>query len=67
VILPWILPGAASGLTYAGMPLFAEESPLFWPITSLMLASTALSLWGFVEIGLLKGQAAVNRFGPPPT
>ncbi|MNY32134.1 hypothetical protein D3C86_1663330 [compost metagenome] len=66
VILPWILPGAASGLTYAGMPIFAEQSPLFWPITVVMLVLTALSIWGFVEISLLKGQSAANRFGPPP-
>ena len=66
VVLPWCLPGAVSGLSYAGLPIFAEESPLFWPITVVMLALTALSIWGFVEIGLLKGHAAANRFGPPP-
>ena len=67
VVLPWCLPGAVSGLSYAGMPAFAEGSPLFWPITVVMLALTALSIWGFVEIGLLKGQSAANRFGPPPS
>ncbi|MNT76762.1 hypothetical protein D3C72_2158080 [compost metagenome] len=53
-------------MTYAGMPIFAEQSPLFWPITVVMLVLTALSIWGFVEISLLKGQSAANRFGPPP-
>lgn len=66
VILPGLFPGAMSGLTYAGMPLFSEDSPLFWPITVVMLVLTALSIWGFFEIGVLKGQSAANRFGPPP-
>jgi uncharacterized membrane protein YhaH (DUF805 family) len=30
------------------------------------LMSLALSIWGFVEIGLLRGTPGPNRFGPPP-
>lgn len=32
----------------------------------LALASLALSLWGFVEIGFLPGIAGANRYGPNP-
>jgi uncharacterized membrane protein YhaH (DUF805 family) len=32
----------------------------------LALASFALSIWGFVEIGCLPGTAGPNRYGPNP-
>jgi uncharacterized membrane protein YhaH (DUF805 family) len=35
---------------------------------ALALAGLALSIWGFVEIGCLRGTAGSNRYGPnPPT
>jgi uncharacterized membrane protein YhaH (DUF805 family) len=35
---------------------------------ALALADLALSIWGFVEIGCLRGTAGSNRYGPnPPT
>ena len=33
---------------------------------SLALASFALTIWGFVEIGCLRGTAGPNTFGPDP-
>jgi hypothetical protein len=30
------------------------------------LAGFALSIWGFVEIGFLRGTAEPNRYGPNP-
>jgi uncharacterized membrane protein YhaH (DUF805 family) len=32
----------------------------------LVLAAFALSIWGFVEIGCLRGSAEPNRYGPNP-
>ena len=32
----------------------------------LSLAAFALTIWGFVEIGFLRGGAGLNRYGPDP-
>lgn len=34
---------------------------------ALALAGLALSIWGFVEIGCLRGTAESNRYGPNPS
>jgi uncharacterized membrane protein YhaH (DUF805 family) len=34
--------------------------------TILVLASLALTIWGFVEIGCLRGSAGANTYGPDP-
>ena len=36
------------------------------PYWMLKLVSLALSLWGFVDIGCLRGTVGDNRFGPDP-
>jgi uncharacterized membrane protein YhaH (DUF805 family) len=33
---------------------------------ALALAAFALTIWGFVEIGLLRGTAGPNKYGPDP-
>jgi len=64
VVAPW-------GLAALSI-LFAEQSPPIDPawttpvILFTTLASMALNVWGFVEIGLLRGSAEANRFGPAP-
>jgi uncharacterized membrane protein YhaH (DUF805 family) len=37
----------------------------YW-IMPLGLASLILSIWGFIELACLKGDASANRFGPNP-
>jgi uncharacterized membrane protein YhaH (DUF805 family) len=32
----------------------------------LALAAFALSIWGFIEIGCLRGSAGANSYGPDP-
>ncbi|WP_020173939.1 DUF805 domain-containing protein [Methyloferula stellata] len=32
----------------------------------LSLASTAIAIWGFIELGCLRGTEGPNRFGPDP-
>ncbi len=34
--------------------------------SALMLASLAFTIWGFVEIGCLRGTAGSNTYGPDP-
>jgi uncharacterized membrane protein YhaH (DUF805 family) len=34
--------------------------------TILALAALALTIWGFVEIGCLRGTAGTNTYGPDP-
>ena len=64
VLVPWGLGALAIGL---GTPPFAIDPALR---DGLMLAaslgSVVLNLWGFVEIGLLRGKPGANRFGPAP-
>lgn len=33
----------------------------------LMLPAAGLSIWGWVDMGFLKGRPGANRFGPEPT
>jgi uncharacterized membrane protein YhaH (DUF805 family) len=51
-LLPAILSGAGSALGGIGIVL--------------SLASLAISIWGFVEIGCLKGTTGPNMYGPDP-
>jgi len=63
IVTPWGL--AALSIWLAERSAVADG----WT-ASLSLAAALLSLlfnvWGFVEIGLLRGQPDPNRFGPPP-
>ncbi len=65
VLAPWGL--AALSLWLAEGPSVVEQS---WAVPAALaatLVSLALNVWGFVEIGLLRGHPDANRFGPPPT
>ena len=51
----YVLPGVLSGLAnQVGLQVI------------LSLASFALSIWGFVELGCLRGTAGPNQYGPDP-
>jgi len=44
-----------------------EQAPLWYVLAgSAGIAAAAISLWLFVEIGLLRGTQGPNRFGPDP-
>jgi uncharacterized membrane protein YhaH (DUF805 family) len=51
----YVLPGTLSGLAETTGPYFVLE-----------LAGAALSIWGFVELGCLRGTSGPNQFGPDP-
>lgn len=64
VIAPWGLAALSVLLAERSLP---DDPAGFGPaILAASLASIALNVWGFVEIGLLRGSADANRFGPPP-
>jgi uncharacterized membrane protein YhaH (DUF805 family) len=56
---PYALSGLASGL-YAGDSVLILAAPL------LALAALALSIWAWVELGLLRGTRGDNRYGVEP-
>jgi uncharacterized membrane protein YhaH (DUF805 family) len=58
LVIFFIAPGVAGGVL--------GEVPLN-PLVTLVIALVALGLeiWGFVEIGFLRGRAAPNAFGEP--
>ena len=55
IIFPGILDRLSDKLT--------EGQPLWWV---LILAGCALSLWGLIEIGFLRGTDGDNEYGPDP-
>jgi uncharacterized membrane protein YhaH (DUF805 family) len=55
VVLPNILDNLQDKLT--------EGTPLWWV---LVLAGIAVSLWGLIEIGFLRGTDGDNDYGPDP-
>jgi len=57
---PFVLTEPAKGLVSSASPWLVAAA------VGLSLAGLALSVWGFVEIGLLKGTAGPNRYGPDP-
>lgn len=68
----WILifqgaPILAGAVTDAAGPDVDLTSPgAAWAILALLLAGLGVAIWGFVEIGLRRGQPLDNRFGRPP-
>jgi uncharacterized membrane protein YhaH (DUF805 family) len=54
--------------------VLTQPAKLGWPTgiagtvlqTILALAALALTIWGFVEIGCLRGTAGTNTYGPDP-
>ena len=44
-----------------------EQAPLWYALaSSAAIAAAGVSIWLFVEIGLLRGTQGPNRFGPDP-
>ena len=64
MLAPWGL--AALSLWWAEGPTSVEQSWAAPAALAASLVSLALNLWGFIEIGLLRGHSDPNRFGPPP-
>jgi uncharacterized membrane protein YhaH (DUF805 family) len=58
LILFWIVPSMLSG----GGTVMGGETAALLP----NLAAMALSLWGLVEIGFLRGTSGPNNYGPDP-
>ncbi len=57
LLIFWVVPGILSGVgTAAGSSLGMLFS----------LASLGISIWGFVEIGCLRGTEGSNEYGPDP-
>jgi len=63
-LAPWGL--ALLSIWLAESPELAEYSWAPSAALTASLVSLALNVWGFVEIGLLRGDPGPNRFGPPP-
>ena len=58
-VIPTILSGIGAYLTYE-----ADEQTAVAMLLSLV--SFGLSLWGFVELGCLRGTVGPNQYGPDP-
>lgn len=63
-LAPWGLGGLSIWLTEG--PALVEQTWAAPAALAASLVSLALSVWGLVEIGLLRGDPGPNRFGPPP-
>ena len=71
--LGWLLMFLFAPWSLAALSIWLSEGPVFveysWAEPAAIVAallSLAFNLWAFVEIGLLRGQAGPNRFGPAP-
>jgi uncharacterized membrane protein YhaH (DUF805 family) len=63
LVVFYVLPGALVQLAKLGWPVGTTGAVMQ---TSLALAAFALTIWGFVEIGCLRGTAGANSYGPDP-
>jgi uncharacterized membrane protein YhaH (DUF805 family) len=64
VVIYVFVPNALSGFAeYLVADRIVERGPV-WLV--LQIAALALSLWGLIEIGFLRGTTGPNRFGPDP-
>lgn len=62
-VAPWGLAGLSIWLTEGHV---AADQTWLGPASLVAgLLSLLLNVWGFVEIGLLRGHPVPNRFGPP--
>jgi len=59
----WIVPFAVLPCLYEHYEAAIPDSYWFAP---LALASLVLTIWGFIELACLKGDASANQFGPNP-
>lgn len=69
----WLIVFVAAPSGLAALSIWLVEGPadldFRWAVPTALamsLLSLALNIWGFVEIGLLRGTPGPNRFGPPP-
>jgi len=63
LVVFYLLPGALGQLANAGWSGGVAGTALH---SILALAGFALTIWGFVEIGCLRGTAGSNTYGPDP-
>jgi uncharacterized membrane protein YhaH (DUF805 family) len=55
-------------LTEPAQSLAANPNPpQMLAALGLSMAGLALSIWSFIEIGMMKGSAGANRYGPDPS
>lgn len=64
VALYVFVPNALSGLAEYLVANGNLERGAVW--LALQIAALALSLWGLIEVGFLRGTTGLNRFGPDP-
>jgi uncharacterized membrane protein YhaH (DUF805 family) len=60
------LPAVLGGLTEAAWFAGLAGTVLHYVLNILSLASFVLTIWGFVEIGCLRGTAGPNKYGANP-
>jgi uncharacterized membrane protein YhaH (DUF805 family) len=63
LVVFYLLPGGLG--KFAGSIWFSQAAGLA-PNYIMTLASFVLTIWGFVEIGCLRGTAGSNTYGPDP-
>ena len=63
LVVFYLVPGVLSQLAKAVWFAGATGAVLHYTLT---LASFALTIWGFVEIGCLRGTTGSNTYGPDP-
>lgn len=63
LVVFYLLPGALGRI--ANLSWFGETAGMMLQAI-LGLAAFALTIWGFVEIGCLRGTAGSNSYGPDP-
>ena len=63
LVVFYLVPGALGQFAKAAWVAGAAGTVLHY---ILALASFALTIWGFVEIGCLRGTAGSNTYGPDP-
>ncbi len=63
LVVFYLVPGALGQFAKAAWVAGATGTVLHY---ILALASFALTIWGFVEIGCLRGTAGSNTYGPDP-
>jgi len=63
LVVFYLVPGVLGQLAKTAWFFGATGAVLHYP---LALASFALTIWGFVEIGCLRGTAGSNTYGPDP-
>jgi uncharacterized membrane protein YhaH (DUF805 family) len=63
LVVFYLVPGVLGQLAKTAWLAGTADTVLYYV---LALASFALTIWGFVEIGFLRGTAGSNTYGPDP-